>query len=221
LRQIHVIFPCGPARFCRRAAFVSWQSGRSILGPDCPYFRAIMNSFELIVLCLIPLVIWRVYARARRLVGRQRSLLRRHYGGIIVYSILLGLLGLHSLAHPESLAALAGGALAGISLALFGLHLTRFESTPGGYYYTPNAHIGIFLSLAFVCRLAYRLVQVYTQGQAIAKGGVADFARSPLTLVVIGALAGYFVVYAIGVLLWRYKVKLPPSGVPNGQANPD
>jgi hypothetical protein len=180
-----------------------------------------MNTFDIVLICLIPLIIWRVYARTRRLVGRQRSTLRRHYIGIAIYSTLLLLLGLHSLAHPESLAALVGGIVAGAALALLGLRLTKFELTRKGYFYTPNAHIGVFLSVAFVCRLIYRFVEIHLQGQAVASGAPADFARSPLTLVVFGMLAGYFVAYAIGALFWRRRLKQAAMERKSAKTDPD
>ena len=34
-----------------------------------------------------------------------------------------------------------------------------------------------------------------------------DFGRSPLTLVIIGTMAGYYAWYAIGLLRWRAAVK--------------
>ena len=39
---------------------------------------------------------------------------------------------------------------------------TKFEVTPQGMFYTPNAHIGIALSLLFVGRVIYRMVVLYS-----------------------------------------------------------
>jgi hypothetical protein len=83
------------------------------------------------------------------------------------------------------------------------LRLTKFERAPEGLFYTPNAHIGIALSLLLVGRILWRVGQVYA---GIATGGTpADFARTPLTLVIFGTMAGYYVRYAIGLIAWRRK----------------
>lgn len=162
------------------------------------------DSSTLILLGVLALLAWRVYARLRRLVGRQRSTAWRHWIGIVLYSLLSLLLGLQAFRNVEALAALVGGLAVGAGLAVLGLRLTKFEATREGFFYTPNAHIGIVLSVLFVCRIAYRVVQVTVLRQP---GAPLDFVRSPLTLVVYGMLAGYFVVYAIGMVRWRARVR--------------
>jgi cytochrome b561 len=100
---------------------------------------------------------------------------------------------------------LAGGLIFGSLLAVYGLRQTRFEQTPQGLFYTPHAHLGIALSLLFVGRILYRLVAVYALNGA-ASPGAAEFARSPLTLAVFGLLAGYYIIYAVGLVRWRNRV---------------
>lgn len=87
-------------------------------------------------------------------------------------------------------------------LGRFGLSKTRFEATPEGLFYTPNVHLGIALSLLFVARIIYRLVEVYVRDPSVPHG-IDDFARSALTLAVFGLLAGYYIIYAIGLVRWR------------------
>jgi hypothetical protein len=82
------------------------------------------------------------------------------------------------------------------------LRLTRFERTAQGLFYIPNAYLGSALSLLLVGRILYRLSELYVGGLPPA-GVPADFARSPVTLAIFGTLAGYYVAYAIGLLLWR------------------
>ena len=100
---------------------------------------------------------------------------------------------------------LAGGLGFGSLLGFFGLNQTRFEPTPKGLFYTPNAHLGIALSLLFVARIAYRLVEAYAI-EPTAPHGTSDFARSPLTLAVFGLLAGYYLTYALGLVRWRFRI---------------
>ena len=157
------------------------------------------------MLVLVPLLAWRVYARVRRMVGRQRMSLIRACITLVVFPAVVFLLGLVAISHPERLGWLAAGLVGGSLLAVYGLRKTVFEPTPEGLFYTPNAHLGIALSLLFVMRIAYRLVEIYMIDPGMPRG-TQDFARSPLTLSVIGLLAGYYIAYAIGLIRWRQRV---------------
>jgi hypothetical protein len=159
---------------------------------------------ELVLVILAPLIAWRVYSRVRRMVGRQRLGRLRPRIQLAIFPALVLLLAWLSLPHPASVAWLAGGVATGALLALYGLRLTRFERTAQGYFYTPNAHLGIALSLLFIGRIVYRLIQVYAgDGPPAAPPG--DFASSPATLAIFGTLAGYYISYAIGLVRWRRK----------------
>jgi len=152
------------------------------------------------------LVAWRVYARIRRMVGRQRLSRYRAPITLGIYALLLVLVALPSLSHPERLWWLPAGLACGVALGVFGLRHTRFEAVRGeGFFYTPNAHLGIGLSLLFVARIAYRIYEVYA-GDLAAPHGTVGFAQSPLTLAVFGLLAGYYISYAAGLLRWRARV---------------
>lgn len=159
---------------------------------------------SLMFLVLVPLLLWRMYSRFRRMVGRQRLSKIRPWITLTVFPLIVLLLAVAASAHVERLAILAVGLAGGAGLAVYGLRMTRFEPTPQGLFYTPNAHLGIALSLMFLGRIVYRVFEVYTQGAA--RGGGADFARSPLTLAVFGLLAGYYIGYAIGLVRWRQRV---------------
>lgn len=37
-----------------------------------------------------------------------------------------------------------------------------------------------------------------------------DFTRSPLTLLIIGLVAGYYAAFAVGLLRWRRRAAAPP-----------
>lgn len=163
------------------------------------------NASTVTFLVLVPLVAWRVYARVRRMVGRQKLSRVRPWLTLIFFPLLLGLLAFVTLSHPERLALLAGGVAAGVGLARYGISKTRFEATPQGLFYTPNAHLGIALSLLFIGRLAYRFLQVYLAEPGF-QNDPADFGRSPLTLAIFGLLAGYYVGYAFGLLRWKHSL---------------
>jgi hypothetical protein len=155
------------------------------------------------------LILWRSYYRIRRLVGRQHLSKVRPWVTVTVFPLLAVLLGSAAIAHPTLLAWLGGGIAIGVCLGVYGLRVTKFEKTPQGMFYTPSAHIGVALSVLFLGRVLYRFAQMYgyfggaTQPQSFAASA------TPLTLLIFGTLAGYYVTYAIGLLRWRFS----PDGV--------
>jgi hypothetical protein len=171
------------------------------LGQEGPLMQA-PSPATITILVLVPLVIWRVYSRIRRMVGRQRLSKVRPWITLALFPLLIILFAFAAAAHPERLALFAVAIACGVGLAVYGLHLTRFEATPEGLYYTPHAHLGIALSLLFVARLAWRGYEVYAAGPA----PPADFGSSPLTLGVFGLLAGYYIAYAVGLVRWGMQV---------------
>lgn len=155
---------------------------------------------------IVVLIAWRIYSRVRRMVGRQKLSRVRPWITVSLFPILLLALLISALGHPGSAVALLIGAVVGIGLGVFGLRLTVFEDTPAGRFYTPNAHLGIALSLVLLGRIAYRFLQLY--GLAAPVGAPPGaFVRSPLTLAIFGTLAGYYVAYAIGLLRWSHGMK--------------
>ena len=93
----------------------------------------------------------------------------------------------------------------GSLLGVYGLCQTRFESTPQGLFYTPQAHLGIALSLLLIGRLLYRLIELYAL-DTTAPRGAPEFAQSPLTVAIFGLLASYYIAYAVGLVRWRNRV---------------
>jgi hypothetical protein len=158
-----------------------------------------MTSTPLVAAVLVPFVMWRVYQRVKRLMVRQRSQAWRHWVSLILFPALLVVLGAIALAHPSALAGMAAGIAAGATLGVLGLRKTQYERIGSEFFYTPNAHIGLLVSMLFVGRLLYRGYEFYVLGTAQPQ----DFASSPLTLLVFGILAGYYTTYAAGLLRWR------------------
>ena len=154
---------------------------------------------------ILILIAWRVYARVRRMVGRQRLSRVRSWITLTVLSLIIVLLAWATFPHAQRLLWLVAGLACGGALSVYGLKMTKFESTRQRLFYTPNAHLGIALSMLFVGRIVYRLVEVYALGTAPQSGRV-DFVSSPLTLAVFGVLAGYYIGYSAGLLRWRFAV---------------
>ncbi|HXF80353.1 MAG TPA: hypothetical protein VN598_15920 [Usitatibacter sp.] len=182
-----------------------------------------MNQSSIVTALIVILIAWRLYVRIRRMVGRQKSRVWRHWIAAILFPLIAVMVALPALARPDALGALAAGIVVGAALAVFGLRTTKFETTPLSYYYTPNTHLGIGLSLLMVARIAYRVYEVNVMTGAARSTHMQDFARSPLTLAIFGTLAAYYTTYAIGILLWRARTPLPgavPDEIPTPASTP-
>jgi hypothetical protein len=164
-----------------------------------------VDTHLITVVAVVALIGWRMFARIRRAIGRQRLSPMRPWFTVVLFPLILLLVLFTNLVHPLTLAAVGAGAALGIGLGLYGTRLTRFEVTPAGLFYTPNAHLGIALSLLLVLRLGYRFVMLQLGGQGIAPQSM-QLGSSPLTMAIFGTLVGYYVTYAIGLLRWRASV---------------
>ena len=159
-------------------------------------------SAPVIAAVLAPLVAWRVYSRIKRLTTRQHSRTWRHRTTLVFFPLLLVLVGLGALGNPVALLALAAGAAVGIGLGRLSLARTAFEKVDDKFYFTPHAHIGAVIALLFIGRMGWRAYEFYVNGGSFANH---DFMRSPLTLLVFGILAFYYMTYAVGLLAWRKR----------------
>ena len=164
-----------------------------------------MTSTQIVPALIVPFVAWRVYVRVRRNIGRQPWHPRRLVGRAIFFGVILGLYALWVMANPPMLAALVGGVLLGLPLALWGLHLTEFVAVPEGKFYTPNLWIGLALTAMFVGRIAYRVIVVLTS-PAMGAGSTPTFFSSPLTVAMFGLTAGYYVAYNVDIVRRGRKV---------------
>ncbi len=166
---------------------------------------ASVDTHLITVVAVVALIGWRMVARIRRVIGRQRLSPARPWFTVLLFPLILLLLLFTGLAHPMTTAAMAAGVAVGIVLGLYGTRLTRFEVTQAGLFYTPNAHLGIALSVLLVLRLGYRFVTLQLGGQPFDPQSM-QLGNSPLTMAIFGTLAGYYVTYAIGLLRWRAQV---------------
>jgi len=162
-----------------------------------------MNPYTLALIALVPFLIWRVYSRIRKQMLRQRSILSRHYTGLLVFAGML-LVPLPDLAgNPFSLAALAAGAIGGIVLGNYGLRKTRFEDTPEGYFFTPPMRLGVLVAMLLVARLVYLGLEFYmNQGTSRPNPHITD---SPANMLCLGITAAYFATFSASLMRWRQK----------------
>ena len=158
-----------------------------------------MTSAQLIPALVIPLVAWRVYARIRRSIGRQPLQPRRTLARVVIFSVITVLAGVAMLKYPPSLEGLGAGIALGLPLAWIGLRLTRFEDTAEGTFYTPNAIIGVVVTLLLVGRICYRLVVLLGQPAGAMRPPVPMF-QSPATALMFGLTVGYYIAYYAGLL---------------------
>lgn len=159
----------------------------------------------LALLVLTPLLVWRVYNRIKARMARQRSIVSRHYTGVLVFAALIVVPAAQLLDSPTNLGALAVGALFGIGWSVWGLKRTRFEDTQQGYYFTPPARLGILMAMVLVARILYIGVEIYAnQGKGIPAPKLSD---SPLTMLCVGLAAGYFGYFSAGLLRWRRSLR--------------
>lgn len=164
----------------------------------------------LVTILFIALIAWRMHARIRRLIGRQKLSPSRPWINVVLFPVLVALLAAGSRLHPLAAGSLVAGAALGAALGVVGLRLTRFEITTEGLYYTPSAHIGIALSVLLVARILWRFVVVGfpTPGAPSPPGN----SLTPLTLALLGTLAGYYFTYAVGLLRWSAKSRNLSAG---------
>jgi hypothetical protein len=151
---------------------------------------------------LIPLVLWRVYSRIKRLTTRQRSKVWRHRTTLFFFPLLVLILAALALqTSPIALAGLGAGLPAGLVLARIATSRTKFEQEGDGYYFTPDAPIGMLIALLFLGRMGYRAYEYYMLGSFAHH----EFVTSPATLFIFGILAGYYMTFAAGLLAWRKR----------------
>ena len=151
---------------------------------------------------LAPFVLWRMYSRIKRLTTRQRSKTWRHRTTLVFFPILLLVLTAVSLkTNPFALAGLAAGLPVGAVLGRIAIGRTRFEQVGDDFFFTPHAPIGIAVALLFMARMAWRAYEFFALGSLAHH----EFVSSPLTLVIFGVLAGYYMSYAFGLLSWRKR----------------
>lgn len=160
----------------------------------------------LVTIAIIALIAWRMQSRVRRMIGRQRLSPVRPWITLVIFPLLVAMLAYAALQQPlqNLVAYLAVGIVVGIGLGVFGVRLTRFEVTAEGRFYTPSAHLGVALSALLACRIAYRFA-VGGFSDPGAGSASAGASLTPLTLLLIGTLAGYYTTYAVGLIRWSLR----------------
>jgi hypothetical protein len=159
------------------------------------------------------LAVFVLYRRFRRNFGRQVLRPKRMVIRTVLFAVIGGSLLPLALRSTDFLAAIIAGGAVGAILGIWGAKRTRFETFGGALHYVPHTYTGIAVSLLFLGRLVYRIVQLYANGHVpadvVSAGPSPGFAsssmvRSPLTLGLFFILIGYYACY-YGLVLWKSK----------------
>ena len=162
-----------------------------------------ITTFALIA--LVPILVWRIYQRLKTQMARQRSIMSRHYTGLLVFGAMLVVPATELGDRPFSLAMLAAGAIAGIGLGTYGLRRTRFEDTSEGYFFTPPMRMGILVAMLLVARVIYLGIEIYmNQGSSQPNPRFSD---SPVTMFCLGVTAAYFATFSASLMRWRQRLR--------------
>jgi hypothetical protein len=164
-----------------------------------------MSITTLALLILVPVLVWRIYQRLKSQMTRQRSIMSRHYTGLLVFSAMMLVPAAGLADRPFSLAALGAGAIAGIGLATHGLRRTRFEETPEGYFFTPPMRMGILVAMLLVARVIYLGIEIYmNQGTGLP---IPRFTDSLSTMLSLGITGAYFATFSASLMRWRLRLR--------------
>ncbi|HEY8027514.1 MAG TPA: hypothetical protein VIF60_23445 [Burkholderiaceae bacterium] len=166
-----------------------------------------MTQSQIILLVMAPLIVWRIYSRYRKLVGKQQVRPVKLWFSAILFPLAFILAGVVCSNNVNALICLFGGGVAGFALSFLGLRLTRFETQGGALLYTPNAYIGMGLMMVLMGRLAYRVAGVWGGGAQAAPGSPQSLTGSPVTLFIVGMLFCYYAPYSAAILRRHAKAK--------------
>lgn len=166
-----------------------------------------MSPNIIVPIVIAPLIVWRLYYRLRRNFGRQPIRRKRMWVRIGFCTLVtLVVAAVSGASGPLPDAGLAAGVAGGALLGLVALKLTRFATGGDRDCYVPNPWIGLALTALFIGRLIYKVMVVWPEVQH-APGGAPPLPQSPLTLLVLGLLMGYFIAYYAGLLVHHRRLQ--------------
>lgn len=164
-----------------------------------------LSAYTIALLVLAPLLVWRVYSRIKGMMKRQQSIMQRHYTGVLAFTVIVLVAASQLIYDLGSLGWLVVGTLGGIGYGVWGLKLTRFEDVKEGYFFTPNARLGLIIAMLFMAAVMYIGFEIYAnQGLGSATPKVTDYI---FFMPCLGLMAGYFGTYSVGLLRWRWKLR--------------
>lgn len=176
------------------------------------------------VLALVAVLVFALYRRGRRMIGRQRyrdGRVRVRVGVIAVLTLFAagGLFRYGDV--TEAAGAAAAGFVIGLVIAALALRFTQMGRDENGVWYVPNLYLGIGLIALLVARYAYEYVVVFPQlrreAAAAAHGGTLSVVPvQPVLHGVLFLVLGYYLAYYAGVLVRARR--LPESEAGSAEA---
>jgi hypothetical protein len=169
-----------------------------------------------------------IYRRFRRSFGRQPMRPVRMWIRIAVLILLGCSLLPYAFKSGQFLLVELAGAMAGTALGFWGARHTRYATYEGRLHYVPHTYTGVAVSLLFIGRMVYRVVEWYGENGALGGPSAVSqgFApppmmKSPLTVCLIFVVVGYYVCY-YAMVLWKSKRISPEDleAVPTPTAAP-
>ena len=164
-----------------------------------------MDISTIALLALTPLLVWRIYSRLKGLMARQRSVMQRHYTGTGAFALIPIVVASQVAPDLAMLGWLGAGVGFGIAYGVWGLKITRFETTREGYFFTPNMLLGMVVAMLFVASILFIGFEIYAnQGTGLPTPRVTDYV---FFLPCLGMMTGYFATYSVGLLRWRWRLR--------------
>lgn len=162
-------------------------------------------------LVLLPLSLWQRYrfGKARR---RAWPWLVRLNAWLLLLSavVFIGTMGITNYWWPGAFAYAGAGIAAGAGLGGVGLLLSRFERTPQGLFFTPNAWLILALTIIVAARIAMGFVELWRYWQGRESLSLIPIVDHASLFSVAGLLIGYYLVYT-----WGLRSRLPRPLPPN------
>jgi hypothetical protein len=162
----------------------------------------------------VVILLWRIGARVRRTIGRQRLQPRRVRFSAYFLPFAMVLLMLGASSHPWNAAAQFAGIALGVAAASYSIRTSRFEVVNGEHFYTPNPYVGTAVVALFLGRLLYRLALVYTTTGAFTSAP-ESLVKSPLSVFTAGLMLGFYSWQAWHLLRW-HKATHQSASAPSG-----
>lgn len=171
-----------------------------------------------------------VFRRLRRSFGRQALRPVRMRIRIGLLTVLACFLVPVAASSGRLLLTELCGASAGIALGVWGAKHTRYQIVEGQLNYIPHTYAGIAVSLLFVGRLAYRIVETNfldrasagTSASLLMTFGQSKPFSSPMTVALLSVVIGYYVCYYGWVLRKSQRISpedLEAAPAPNAAAS--
>ena len=165
---------------------------------------AIFGVTLIVILAAIVLTPLAIVQRYRLGTARRRArswVASINAAGLALSAVLfLGGAAVTSLWIPYAFSHALAGLLGGLALGLVGLALTRWEASPGGWYYTPNRWLVLAITLIVAARVAFGFWRSWNAWQvtsdyaswAAASGAAGSLAAGAVVL-------GYYLIYWVGI----------------------